>query len=125
MVVIREKVWRHTVLIICMMGNTGVDSMSSINKSGCDCCDASYVITALGVEEKLECVPRHDRPQPVARLKLRKSTRRVSSLTITALSPTVLHADAGPARRAATSTSQNIQCRVLLRPGEDHFPPFP
>ena len=42
--VIREKCDRHTVLIIWMIGNTGVDSMSSFNKSGCDCCDASRII---------------------------------------------------------------------------------
>lgn len=50
-----------------------------------------------------------------------QSTRRVPLLTITALSTKVLHADAGPARRAATSASQDIQCRVLLRPSAGHF----
>jgi len=33
-----------SVLIIWMIGNTGVDSMSSFNKSGCDCCDTSRII---------------------------------------------------------------------------------
>jgi len=72
-----EKCDRHTVLIICMIGNTGVDSMSSINKSGCDCSDVSCIITVLGVGDKRN-LRNGSNPSPsmrpeVARLKLRKA----------------------------------------------------
>ena len=40
----REKWDGRTVLIIWMIGNTGVDSISSFNKSGCDSCDVSRIV---------------------------------------------------------------------------------
>jgi hypothetical protein len=57
----------------------------------------------------------------LARLKLRKARVAFLCSRSLALSPTVLHADAGPARRATTSTGQDIQCRVFIRPGAVHI----
>jgi hypothetical protein len=58
------------------MGNTGVDSMSSINKSGRDCCDAS----CMGVDTVKRTEWRRRRTgvgrDGLARLKLRKSRVR-------------------------------------------------
>ena len=53
----------------------------------------------------------------LARLKLRKARVAFLCSRSLALSPTVPHADASPARRATTATSQDIQCRVFICPG--------
>lgn len=53
----------------------------------------------------------------LARLKLRKARVAFLCSRSLALSLTVPHADAGPTRRATAPTSQDIQCRVFIRPG--------
>ena len=56
----------------------------------------------------------------LARLKLRKARVAFLCSRSLALSLTVPHADAGPARRATAPTSQDLQCRVFIRPGTVH-----
>src|ERR1700761_2906192 len=103
-----------------MMGNTGVDSMSSFNKSGC-CCDASCMVVGYNNDGGVKTEGRNG----MARLELRKSRVKVA-FTDTISQPcslTLLQADAGPASRATASASQDLQCRLLLSPGARLFQP--